>query len=257
MPVLHAKPDIAQHGFERLHDGLAALRILDPRKVEMDKALAPRRATRRAAAEQSEQTAVAATLDGQDRVGDQLYLSALFAQLGQRRIEQEGHVVVDDFQYRDRRQTRGVSLHARIMDAHPRSAGTAFLKEVPGRFREIGQFARRVAHKIFVCGPPHQGVDEALRNIAAPTAQNEFDLGDEPAPGAGFVDAQDAFGNGNHDPPNAVRLEDVPVSAGISLISVTPSRGSMPQWALFRLTEQTGSLVVTIWRVQNACEAQP
>ena len=99
-PVVDGERDIGIDVVEPGAQLLAGFRRIDARDVDMEQALAARAlggAASGFAGERGE-LALGVAGDGQDRVGDEARLMALLLQFGERRIEQERLVVVDDLE---------------------------------------------------------------------------------------------------------------------------------------------------------------
>jgi hypothetical protein len=90
-------------------------------------------------------------LDGHHRMGDETDSDTLAAQLGQHRIDQERHIVIDDFEQRHRAEAFGRQLAAcyrRVLQPDLRRARLADLEEIPGMARERRDLVRRIGRDI-------------------------------------------------------------------------------------------------------------
>ena len=95
--------------------------VLDALDMDVDEALAPRGADRRAVAAEADQRAGVVALDREDRMQHQADVEPLLGQLAHHRVEQERHVVVDDLDDRDRLD----ALRAHRARPRPRSGSSA------------------------------------------------------------------------------------------------------------------------------------
>ncbi len=100
-PVLHAEAHVGEHAADRLDDLVLPRLVLDALDVDVDEALAPRGADRRAVAAEADQRAGLVALDREDRMQHEPHIDALLGELGHHRVEQERHVVVDHLDDRD------------------------------------------------------------------------------------------------------------------------------------------------------------
>ena len=102
-PVAHRDGDVGIDLGQPLDEALARRRVVDAVEVDLDEALAPGadRGRRGRLADEAHEGAGRVALDGEDRMRDEARLVALLDELGEGRIEEERHVVVDDLDRRD------------------------------------------------------------------------------------------------------------------------------------------------------------
>ena len=102
-PVVHRQRHVLVDQPHGLHEALAGLRVVDARQVDVDEALALHaRARNGPVASPTRRTRAPdrVALDRQDRMRHEKRLVSLVDDLGEGRIEQERHVVVDDLEHR-------------------------------------------------------------------------------------------------------------------------------------------------------------
>ena len=92
----------------------------------------------------------AVTLDGEDGMHDEADVDAEVGELGEDRIDQKRHVVIDDLEHRIGSRRRETARHRpRRVESNFRRAGLAHLEERPGIRRQAGKMTRVVAHEVF------------------------------------------------------------------------------------------------------------
>ena len=138
-----------------------------PVEVDVDEALARQAALGigRRFADDPYQTAAAIPLDAENRVRDEVRGQALLGQFGEGRVEEEGPVVVDDFE--DRHLARPATAdEGTLAEAQPcRFTGPARLsQEGTGARGEIGESHRVVGGQILRCHAAEQVAHEAARS---------------------------------------------------------------------------------------------
>jgi hypothetical protein len=136
--------------------------VVDEVEMDVDEAFARglRGARRRRLAQQPPETPVAVALDGEDRMGHEARLVALVHDLGERRVEKEGHVAVDRLDHRDL-ATPAVHLGLDVVedDVGDRlGAGNAQVLEGAGR--EIGEGLGPVGREVLDRHPVEQAAQE-------------------------------------------------------------------------------------------------
>ena len=176
-PVAHRDPHIGEDQCEAGHKSIPRRRLVDPIDMDLDQAFAPgaRLAARERLAGETHQGAGRVALHGQDRVGDEADLVAALRHLGEGRIEQERHVVVDDLDHRQRPPISRIDRVA-IHQPHVLGAGHARSGQVRvGVSGEGGQ--RRGVVKCQVLGgdPSQQGVDKSVGKPARSQGGNGAD----------------------------------------------------------------------------------
>ena len=147
-PVLHGDAHVGEHVRDGAHDLGAARLLVDALDVDLDEALAQRSAGGGARALEAGQTAGAVALDGEHRMHDQADLHAMLGELGEHRIDQERHVVVDDLEDRGGLEPLVDGGDGGRVEAHLGDAGLAVREKRPGSGRELGELARVVAHEV-------------------------------------------------------------------------------------------------------------
>ena len=164
LPVAHAEPDVGQHSFERTGDFFALLRIVDAIDMNMNKAFVVRTGLVRLPWRRRE-FAVTVARHREDRMRNKPDADAAFGQLAHQRVNQERHVVVDDFDHRDRLEPLAVGRGGRN-EAYFRLARFTDGKEGPGVAGELGEFVCAVDEEILGRRAREQNRCESRRNIA-------------------------------------------------------------------------------------------
>jgi hypothetical protein len=165
-PVVHRHRHVLVHPPHGLDEAGAGLGVVDAGEMDMDEALAPHPEPggARGLAHEADQGAPRVPLHGQDRVRHEKRLIAAVHDLGQGRVEQERHVVVDDLQHRH------VAAAALALDLHVEEAhvlalpGAGGLEVLVGLGGERRQGLRRVGGEILRGNPPVEIPHEAGRN---------------------------------------------------------------------------------------------
>ena len=146
--------------------------IVDPVEVNLDQALAPRARgrARDGLAREAHQAPRLVALDGEDRVGDEPGLDSRIGEFRERRVEQERHVVVDDF---DDRQVASALPERRVHidETDVGASGLAWGGEGrPGAGGEGRERLGRIGGEILRRGAAEQAFRETRRRIvrAAP-----------------------------------------------------------------------------------------
>ena len=139
---------------------------------------------RRAFAAEREQDAALIALDGEHRMHDQADLDPPLVELGEHRIEQERHVVVDDLEHRDRLDALRAKRTGRRFQADLRDAGLAVEQERPGFLGQGGELARLVDDEILGRGTGEQARRKARGHVVAQAGEDRAHLLDEPLRGA-------------------------------------------------------------------------
>jgi hypothetical protein len=180
-PVGDAQPYVLQRRADPLDDlGLARL-VLDTLDMHVDEAFARRGADRGSLAAKAEQRAGVIALHREDRMQDQADVEPLLGQLAHHRVEQERHVGVDHLDDRDRLDALGADRTGTRLEAQLGHVRLALLQEQPGRFGEVGELARLVAHQILRRRCREQELRETFRHVTAQALQDRARLLDQPA----------------------------------------------------------------------------
>ena len=165
----HGAPigDAGAHVVQRLGkavDQLLAVGVgVQTGDVEMDQAFARALgALWQRFAVEAQQLALLVALHGDDRVGDQRDFDALLGELRHGRIEQEGHVVVENFEHGNLAPVR----HHRIDHADIGTARRALLHVFPGLFRQEGQGRGIVAGEVLEVGVAEQKFGKGAGSLA-------------------------------------------------------------------------------------------
>ena len=181
----HVGEDAGEAGFE-FGPGL---RVVEAVEMDVDQALAAERAASigRGLADDAQQGAVRVALDAENGMGDQQRHKAPFAQRRERRIEQEGTVVVDHLD--DRQVARpAVARHRHVVDVQAaRRARRAGSREVAvdGR-REVGEALGGIGRQILGRYAPEQVEHHVPRPVGlAEQPGRGFDQVGAPALGLG------------------------------------------------------------------------
>ncbi len=133
--------------------------------VEMDQAFALALCPRcQRFAVETQELALLIPLHGDDRVGDQGDFDALFGELRHGGIEQEGHVVVENFEHGNLAPVR----HHRIDHADICTACGASLHMFPGLFCQEGQGGGIVVGEVLDIGVVEQKLDKGPGRLARP-----------------------------------------------------------------------------------------
>ena len=109
-----------------------------------------------------QQLALHVALHCDDRMHDQRDFDTLLGEFRQDGIEQEGHVVVENFEYRDLASVR----HHRIDDADIGTARGALLHMLPSLFCQEGQGQGIVASQVLGVGMAEQKLGKGPRGLA-------------------------------------------------------------------------------------------
>ncbi len=165
----HGPPvgDAGAHVVERLGEALDQLLAVgigvQTRDVEMDQAFALALCPlwQRFAVE-TQEFALLIALHGDDRVGDQRDFDALLGELRHGGIEQEGHVVVENFEHGNLAPVR----HHRIDNADIGTARRASLHMFPGLFCQEGQGSGIVVDEVLDIGVVEQKLGKGPGRLA-------------------------------------------------------------------------------------------
>ncbi len=141
LPVLHRGAHVGEHPFDPRHQLGALLGVDEPVDLDVHPRF-PRGLRRLVARPQRDKGAVGTALHGEDGVRDQVQRQALPVDLRRRRVDQEGHVVVDDLDHRMARRP-AVLGHGGAQDAHLGLAGGARSAELPLGQHGAAQVFRR------------------------------------------------------------------------------------------------------------------
>jgi hypothetical protein len=119
-----------------------------------------------------------AALDREYRVDQQADVETTFTDLADDRVDQERHVVVDDFEHRHARLRRG------RLEADFWRAGFALLEQRPRLLGDAREFFRPVAREILGDRMPEQLGDEIGRDIAVAPGERRGGGSDQRRSGA-------------------------------------------------------------------------
>ena len=111
---------------------------------------------------ETQELALLVALHGNDRVGDQRDIDALLGEFRHGRIEQEGHVVVEDFEDGNLASVR----HHRIDHPDICNARSALLHMLPSLFCQEGQGRGIIASEILDVGMAEQKFGKGPRSLA-------------------------------------------------------------------------------------------
>jgi hypothetical protein len=111
-------------------------------------------------------------------VDQQADIETTFVDLANDRVDQERHVVVDDFKYRYAR------LRRCRLEANFRRVGLALLEQRPRLLGDARQFLRPVAHKVFRSRSSEQVGDEVLGDVGVALGEHRGGGLDHRRPGA-------------------------------------------------------------------------
>ena len=139
-PVVDRRPHVVEHPGDILRQCIQANRLRHAIDLDVDEGFAPR--ILGAAAGERSQRSVGAARDLDDRVDDEVQRQSVTVDLHRHRIDEKGHVVVDDFDDRMRRLP-AMLLERRIEDPDPGATRLAFAREIPVRqcgAVEVGRF---------------------------------------------------------------------------------------------------------------------
>jgi hypothetical protein len=143
-PVLDRRGDVGEHLVQARGEPVAIGFERDARDVDLDQAFADRRALRRRRAEIVGEPARTVAPHRHDRVGDEEDAAAGLLQLGHHRIDEEGHVVVEDLDDRHRLPARDGD----VGEPDEVASRPALGKEAGGGAREGGKLGRRILFEV-------------------------------------------------------------------------------------------------------------
>ena len=167
--------DVGEHAAERGDQGGLGRFIVDAVDMDLDHAFAPRGGRGIDPRRKPDERAVRVTLDGKDGMHQELGAETPLRQLSHDGIEQERHVVVDEFDDGDVLEARTV-FRRRRRDTDFRKPRLAFGDESPGRRRNVREFCRLIADEILGGGMGEQLRSEILRRIGGALAQDDAGL---------------------------------------------------------------------------------
>ena len=174
-PVLHAETDVREHLIERFEDG-APLRLAEKPDMDVDEAFA-RCAGRAVGAFEARQRADAVARQREHRVRHEPNVDAAVGELGHHRVDQERHVVVEDFENLDAFEM--APGRRRHVEAKLRGAGRAHRHERPGRSRERGDLGGLITKHVLRRRAGEQAADEVPRDMRAALVQQGAGRGDQ------------------------------------------------------------------------------
>jgi hypothetical protein len=186
-PVLNAEADIGKRPLDRLDDLGAARFLLDTLDMDVDDAFAQRAGGGLRALEGGE-TAGRVAHDAQHGMHDETDFDPALGELGQDRIHQERHVVVDDLEHQIVAQPL-VACGVESLETDLRNARFAHGEQRPCIRGKLGELARVVAHEVFGDRVGEQRGDEILGNLAIVAAQDVAGGRDQRRFGALFIGA--------------------------------------------------------------------
>jgi len=182
LPVLHGHAHFTEHDLERAHEFFARSIIDDRSEVDMDETLTL--ALRIGCAERDQFAVVAA--HAEHRVRDQAHIETSFGKFAHHRVDQEGHVVVDDLDHRNRlASARGRERHGLAADL--RRARRALRQKIIGTLGQRDDVVGAVAHDILRHASSVKLRNERARNIATTAGQRRAREFDHVAGGLFFV----------------------------------------------------------------------
>ena len=173
-PVVHGDRHVVVDEAHGVDQAGAGFRIVDAGQVNVDEAFAlhPEPQGCRGLADEAHERPARIPLHRQDRVRHEQRLVALVDDLGERRIEQEGHVVVDDLEHRHV-LAPALALDLEIEEADIGAVRGAARLEVLEGFRcEIRQRLRRIGGEVLGRHAPEQIAQEGWRNGFVPGFQH-------------------------------------------------------------------------------------
>ena len=163
LPVLHADADIGENAGERVDDFGPLRRIVHAVDMQVDEAFAL--AADRARALEVDEPAGEIALDHEYRMDQQADIEAASIELRQDEVDQERHIVVDDFQHR-RAARRGSRLEAQLG-----RAGLALGEERPRCRGDRGELFGAVALQVLRHRKAEQFGEEIFGDVAVALCQ--------------------------------------------------------------------------------------
>jgi hypothetical protein len=182
-PVAHRDGDVGIDALQPLEQAFPRSRVVDPVDVHVDEALALHLGLdeRGGFAHEPRERAGGVPFDRENGMRHENRLVALVDDLGQGRVEQERHVVVDDLDHRHVAAPAG-ALDLEIDEAQVRSAACPRRLEVAvGRHRELGERLMGVRGKVLGRDAPEQVDDEARRHRGPARLEDGRGLGGQGA----------------------------------------------------------------------------
>ena len=222
-PVVNADAHVGEHPLDGLDDLGAARFFLDALDMHVDDAFAQRAGSRLGALEGGQPAGIVAH-HGEHGMHDETHVEPALGELGQHRIHQERHVVVDDFEHRIRAQPLVTGQVGRV-EPDLRHAGLAHREQRPGVRGELGKLARVVPQEVFGDRVGEQRGDEILRHLAIVAAQDFAGRGDQRRFGA-FLIAPGKIGGCHGVVPRRARLADNPCAPCPTSAKVVSAKGS-------------------------------
>ena len=157
-PVLHADADVGENLFERVHDVRPARRILHAFDMNVNEALAGAGALVRAL--KGDEVSGFVALDREHRMNQEADVGAALVELSDNRIDEERHIIVEDFEHRYCRCCAG------RREGHLRRAGLALQQKRPRVLGDAGKLRRLVALEVVGHRVPEHLDNEIRRDVA-------------------------------------------------------------------------------------------
>ncbi len=186
LPVLHADAHLGEDLLERSDDLGARRRVRQALDVNVDEALACAFAL--ACGFEANEVAGLVALDRNDRMDHERNVEIALVQFGGHRIEQERHVVIDDFEHRHAASS-GIGR-----EPHFGRSRIPLAKKRPGMIGHRGEVFGPVALQVLRRGQPEHLGNEFSRNSRLAQRQRGGGRADEPLARAAIVSAQTVLG---------------------------------------------------------------
>ena len=175
-PILHAHAHLGEDVGERAHKVGARRGVAVVIDMDVNEAFAP--AITLVRPMEGVEFPRLAALDREYRVDQQADVETAFTDLADDRVDQERHVVVDDFEHRHARLRRG------RLEADFWGARFALLEQRPRLLGDAREFFRPVAREILGDRMPEQLGDEIQRDVAVAPGEHRGGGSDQRRPGA-------------------------------------------------------------------------
>ncbi len=163
LPIGEGQPHVAQHARHVGGKRFLPRRVRHAVHLDVDERFVPRR--RRALGAHSPQRAVGVAIDQHQRMDDEVQRQPVTVDFHRHRVDEERHVVVDDFDDRVRRLP-AMLLDRRIEHAHAHVAGLALARKVPVRQRRAVQIRRLPLRQVLRVDLAEIALDDRLERLA-------------------------------------------------------------------------------------------
>ncbi len=182
-PVRHRPPHLDEQRPQPLDQLAPRLGSVDPVEMDLDQALADRALGHRPCAVIGDEPAGPVAGDADDRMGDETDVGPESVELGQRRIEKERHVVVEDAEHADLAARRSASRGG-VVEADHRLAGLPLAEQRVRGPHEGGEIGPAIDGKVLEADMGEQVAGELPQSaaIVSVPAKGTPRQADEPVP---------------------------------------------------------------------------